>query len=255
MHPRALGSFASRDLDTVIPDEAELTAGVTHPSRPILRVLHRHHAVHRLQGLRGGVQGMEQPAGRNPVPDRPQLRQHRSAFRQHLAACPLHRDERARRQPDAVPERLADDERCLQALPQCTVPGGMSHRGAVPHGVRHRRGAAGYLQRLRLLRAGLSRSGWWTSARWMARRTNARLCYDRLKGGLEPACAKACPTDSIQFGEIDELQRRAQQRLEHLHRLARDIGLSVWHPRRTRGHGRARAPQCILSADGTPGDL
>ena len=29
------------------------------------------------------------------------------------------------------------------------------------------------------------------------------LCYDRLKGGLEPACAKACPTDSIQFGEID----------------------------------------------------
>ena len=31
------------------------------------------------------------------------------------------------------------------------------------------------------------------------------LCYDRLKGGLEPACAKACPTNSIQFGEIDEL--------------------------------------------------
>ena len=28
------------------------------------------------------------------------------------------------------------------------------------------------------------------------------LCYDRLKGGLEPACAKACPTDSIQFGEL-----------------------------------------------------
>ena len=26
------------------------------------------------------------------------------------------------------------------------------------------------------------------------------LCYDRLQGGLEPACAKACPTESIQFG-------------------------------------------------------
>jgi formate dehydrogenase iron-sulfur subunit len=48
------------------------------------------------------------------------------------------------------------------------------------------------------------------------------LCYDRLKGGLEPACAKSCPTDSIQFGEVGELQRRAQERLEHLHRL--DIG-------------------------------
>jgi formate dehydrogenase iron-sulfur subunit len=32
------------------------------------------------------------------------------------------------------------------------------------------------------------------------------LCYDRLKGGLEPACAQACPTDSIQFGPLDELR-------------------------------------------------
>ncbi|MBV9238179.1 MAG: 4Fe-4S dicluster domain-containing protein [Xanthobacteraceae bacterium] len=43
------------------------------------------------------------------------------------------------------------------------------------------------------------------------------LCYDRLKGGLEPACAKSCPTDSIQFGELSDLQQRAQTRLEQLH--------------------------------------
>jgi formate dehydrogenase iron-sulfur subunit len=42
------------------------------------------------------------------------------------------------------------------------------------------------------------------------------LCYDRLKGGHEPACAKACPTDSIQFGPLDELRERADQRLERL---------------------------------------
>jgi formate dehydrogenase iron-sulfur subunit len=42
------------------------------------------------------------------------------------------------------------------------------------------------------------------------------LCYDRLKGGHEPACAKACPTDSIQFGPIDELRERASKRLEKL---------------------------------------
>ena len=42
------------------------------------------------------------------------------------------------------------------------------------------------------------------------------LCYDRLKGGLEPACAKACPTDSIQFGELTELQGRAARRLASL---------------------------------------
>jgi formate dehydrogenase iron-sulfur subunit len=43
------------------------------------------------------------------------------------------------------------------------------------------------------------------------------MCYDRLRGGLEPACAKACPTDSIQFGPLDELRAIAQTRLEDLH--------------------------------------
>ena len=42
------------------------------------------------------------------------------------------------------------------------------------------------------------------------------LCYDRLKGGLEPACAKACPTESIQFGELSVLQERASERVEAL---------------------------------------
>ncbi len=39
------------------------------------------------------------------------------------------------------------------------------------------------------------------------------LCYDRLKGGLEPACAKSCPTDSIMFGELGDLQDRAERRV------------------------------------------
>ncbi len=43
------------------------------------------------------------------------------------------------------------------------------------------------------------------------------LCYDRLKGGLEPACAKACPTNSIQFGLVEDLVERARQRLADLH--------------------------------------
>jgi len=43
------------------------------------------------------------------------------------------------------------------------------------------------------------------------------MCYDRLRGGLEPACAKACPTDSIQFGPLDELRTTAQARLADLH--------------------------------------
>ncbi|GAA2319029.1 4Fe-4S dicluster domain-containing protein [Streptomyces violaceusniger] len=45
------------------------------------------------------------------------------------------------------------------------------------------------------------------------------LCYDRLGAGQEPACAKACPTDSIQFGPLDELRERAAARVEQLHRV------------------------------------
>lgn len=43
------------------------------------------------------------------------------------------------------------------------------------------------------------------------------LCYDRLKDDLEPACAKVCPTDSIVFGEVEQLRRQAQERLGVLH--------------------------------------
>jgi formate dehydrogenase iron-sulfur subunit len=43
------------------------------------------------------------------------------------------------------------------------------------------------------------------------------LCYDRLKDGLEPACAHACPTKSIQFGDLDELRTRAAERVSELH--------------------------------------
>jgi formate dehydrogenase iron-sulfur subunit len=43
------------------------------------------------------------------------------------------------------------------------------------------------------------------------------MCYDRLGAGLEPACAKACPTQSIQFGDLDELRERAAGRVEELH--------------------------------------
>src|SRR5204863_1304526 len=43
------------------------------------------------------------------------------------------------------------------------------------------------------------------------------LCYDRLGEGLTPACAKACPTESIQFGNLLELRERAGRRVEQLH--------------------------------------
>jgi formate dehydrogenase iron-sulfur subunit len=48
------------------------------------------------------------------------------------------------------------------------------------------------------------------------------LCYDRLKADKEPACAQACPTNSIQFGELDELRERAEKRLARLQEAGQD---------------------------------
>ena len=49
------------------------------------------------------------------------------------------------------------------------------------------------------------------------------LCYDRLKVGEHPACAKACPTESIQFGEVSELRQRAELRVAELHEKGVDV--------------------------------
>ncbi len=58
------------------------------------------------------------------------------------------------------------------------------------------------------------------------------FCYDRQKAGLVPACAKACPTESILFGDLDDLRQRADERLQKLHDAGIDDAV-VYDPRET----------------------
>jgi formate dehydrogenase iron-sulfur subunit len=58
------------------------------------------------------------------------------------------------------------------------------------------------------------------------------FCYDRQKSGLTPACAKVCPTESIQFGDLDELRRRAADRVVELHARGMDDAV-VYDPQHT----------------------
>jgi formate dehydrogenase iron-sulfur subunit len=44
------------------------------------------------------------------------------------------------------------------------------------------------------------------------------FCYDRLQQGLPPACAQACPTQSIRFGPLHQLKKEAHARVAQLHR-------------------------------------
>ena len=157
-------------------------------------ILHRHLDLHRLQGLRGGLQGVEpQPAATVTWTAGVLLRQHRRAGRQHLAACRLHRAgpgthrrgagvrprpgqpgharrrpsrtgcgprrrtwrRRIRRPPDTPEFRWLMSSRRLQALHARRLPGRLPDRRAVPHRVRHRGGAGRRVQRLRNLRRGL----------------------------------------------------------------------------------------------------
>ena len=85
------------------------------------------------------------------------------------------------------------------------------------------------------------------------------LCYDRLKGGLEPACAKSCPTNSIQFGELSDLHERARRRVDRVARAGRDDGLSLRRAgragRNPRSRRRAARAERVLSADRAARDL
>jgi len=56
------------------------------------------------------------------------------------------------------------------------------------------------------------------------------FCYDRQLVGLQPACAKACPTQSILFGELGELRERADERLATLHARGMDDAV-LWDAR------------------------
>ncbi len=43
------------------------------------------------------------------------------------------------------------------------------------------------------------------------------LCSDRVSHGLGTACATACPTSSLTFGDVDDLKRMAATRIRALH--------------------------------------
>ena len=43
------------------------------------------------------------------------------------------------------------------------------------------------------------------------------LCYDRIGDGQTPACAQACPTTSIKFGDLDDMRAVAKTRVDTLH--------------------------------------
>jgi formate dehydrogenase iron-sulfur subunit len=40
------------------------------------------------------------------------------------------------------------------------------------------------------------------------------MCNDRVKKGMEPACVKTCPTGTMNFGELEEMQTMALERIK-----------------------------------------
>jgi len=71
------------------------------------------------------------------------------------------------------------------------------------------------------------------------------LCYDRLRDDLHPACAKACPTQSIRFGPVDELRAVARERVTALH--ARGFGAArLWGAERTESYSEVNAFYLLL---------
>ena len=75
------------------------------------------------------------------------------------------------------------------------------------------------------------------------------FCYDRQKAGLKPACATVCPTESIVFGELEELRARAGQRVDELR--ARGVDDAVLYDARDTSVGGTHA---MFIVRGDPAD-
>ncbi len=204
-------------------------------------LLHRHLGVHRLQGLRGRVQGVERgPRGRLPA--------HRHVLRQHPGArAPAPgatwRSSRSRCDVDHHRPRPAGHGRAGAARTRATASGDGGVRWLMSSDVcKHCTHAAcldvcptGSLFRTEfgtvVVQPDICNGcGYCVPAcpygvidlrKEDGRAFKCTLCYDRLKEGQTPACAQACPTESIQFGEVDELRERADQRVAELHEQGR----------------------------------
>ena len=77
------------------------------------------------------------------------------------------------------------------------------------------------------------------------------MCYDRLHVGLEPACAQACPTNSIQFGPLAELREHARERVDELHPRRHRRAVVRWR-RRQRCRRARRLLPAARRARGVP---
>ena len=172
------------------------------------RLLHRHHGVHRLQGLRGRVQAVEPVARRRVVLHRHVVRQHRAARRVDLASCRLHRTARTIERRRKFSWLLMSDvcKHCQRA--GCLEPARPA-RSSAPSSTpsscsRTSATAAATACRLPVRRH--------RPARGRRPRLEVHALLRPPRRGHEPACAKACPTESIQFGDLDELREQRRRR-------------------------------------------
>ena len=113
---------------------------------------------------------------------------------------------------------MAVHVRRLQALHERRLHGRLPDGRADPHRVRHRRSCRPTSATAAVTASRRARSASSHRDPEDGRAAKCTLCYDRLEDGLEPACAKACPTDSIQFGPYEELVATAQRRVAALHK-------------------------------------
>ena len=230
-------------------------------------VFHGHDGLHRVQGVRGGVQAVEPAPGRRAAVHREQLRQHGGAVGHVLAAREVHR---AVRRPPSRSELasaghaasrwtcsgrpragpVAHDVGRVQALRGGPVPSGVPDRGDHQQRVRQRLHPAGHLQRLRGTASPPARSASITRSISPATPTSAPSATTaRRTEWSRPAPRRARPPRSSS-GRSRSCASAARKRVADLHRRA-----SPALPVRRRADRDVRRAELVLPADRPPRGL
>ncbi len=242
----------------LMPDAALEVRDLRRRGAAARRLLHRHDALHRLQGVRGRLQGVE------PRPGRPRAASPatRTTTRSHSAPTPgatsrssssasrsTARRGRSSRPRGRAPRRRAglethqdgDGLRWLMASDVCKHCTHAACLDVCPTGALFRTEFGTVVVQQDVCNGcGYCVPGLPVRRARPARGRRPGLEMHALlrppQGRPEPACAQACPTNSIQFGELDDLRERAEERLETAARGGPERGAPL--PRRPRRRRR-----------------
>ena len=202
--------------------------------------VHRHDDVHRLQGLRGRLPGVERPRRRSRRIRPARTRRLPTLHSQYWNLIRFNE-----RDFDGGIVWLMRKDQCMH----CDEPGCLAACPAPGAIVQYENGIVD-VNPDQCIGCKYCETGCPFDVPRFSQTTGkmakCTLCVDRVSVGLEPACIKACPTGCLHFGTKDDMVALGQTRVAQL-KANGFANAALYDPQRRRRHERGHGPRARRS--------